>query len=254
MDYPKIILLGGCHVAGYPVGQENAFSTKLSDLLDGEIVGQVARVRIIDLPQHLKLVEERKPTHVVLQLGNHEFSASVQLMLRQLTRALGRVPAPKKAGTTQSTSSGSSSSSSSSSDSAPGQPLLPPGKFYRLRVVGLSLLTLLLWLFGKQYRHSIKALNSCMALNPDTTFVFLSPFPCKPLADNDMRAFGGWLLRHRVAALPNRYWLDSHQVLHADRDLFTDPWHLNAQAHTALAYSLAGVFYSNTEYTHVAQH
>lgn len=245
MKHPEIVLLGGCHVAGYLVGQENAFSSKLSELLNGKIVGQVARVRVIDLPEHLALVDEKRPTHVVLQLGNHEFSASLHLMLRQLTRALGRVPAARRPGAT---SSGPASSAASSSVGQTG-PLLAPSRFFRLRVLGLSILTTLLWLFAKQYRRSIKALNTCMKQHPDTTFIFLSPFPCRPVADNAVRDFGGWLLRHRVAALPNRYWLDSHQVLHPDRELFTDPWHLNEQAHTALAYCLAGILHSNAAYT-----
>jgi hypothetical protein len=247
MENPKIILLGGCHVAGYLVGQENAFSTKLGELLHGKIVGQAARVRVVDLPEYLRLVEEKRPTHVVLQLGNHEFSASLHLMLRQFSRALGRKPAGRKAAATP------SGPANSSTEPAPGQPLLAPSRFFRLRVLGLSVLTTLLWLFAKQYRRSIRALNACMKQHPDTAFIFLSPFPCRPAADNAVRDFGGWLLRHRVAALPNRYWLDSHQVLHPDRELFTDPWHLNAQAHTALAYCLAGILHSNAAYTHPPQ-
>jgi hypothetical protein len=247
MKHPEILLLGGCHVAGYLVGPENAFSTKLSALLNGKIVGQVARVRVIDLPQYLQLIEEKRPTHVVLQLGNHEFSASLPLMLRQFTRALGRVPAARKPGATPS----EPASSPAASLPAPSSPA--PSRFYRLRVLGLSLLTTLLWVFAKQYRRSIKALNTCMKRYPDTAFIFLSPFPCRPAADNAVRDFGGWLLRHRVAALPNRYWLDSHQVLHPDRELFTDPWHLNAQAHTALAYCLAGILHSNAAYTRPPQ-
>jgi hypothetical protein len=235
------MLLGGCHVAGYMVGEENSFSTKLSGLSHGEIVGQVARVRVIDLPEHLKLIEEKKPTHVVLQLGNHEFSASLHLMLRQLTRALGRAPATRK------TSTKDELASTSLSLLPTGQPAAP-SNFYQFRVIGLSMLIALLWVFAKQYRRSIRALNTCMKQHPNTTFIFLSPFPCKPAVDNAVRDFGGWLLRHRVASLPNRYWLDSHQVLHPDRELFTDPWHLNAQAHTALAYALAGVLHGNTAY------
>ncbi len=244
MKHPEIILLGGCHVAGYLVGQENSFATKLSGLLQGTIVGQVARVRVVDLPEHLKLVEEKQPTHVVLQLGNHEFSASLQTMLRQLTRALGRVPAARKP------KGNSDKAGSLSNHSARGQLLPPPHRFDSLRIVSLSILSALLWVFAKQFRNSMRALNACMLQHPDTTFIFLSPFPCQAAADNAMRDFGGWLLRHRVAALPNRYWLDSHQLLHPDRELFSDPWHLNDQAHTALAYSLAGILHGNAAYAH----
>ena len=247
MKHPEIVLLGGCHVAGYLVGQENAFSSKLSELLNGKIVGQVARVRVIDLPEHLTLIEKKRPTHVVLQLGNHEFSASLHLMLRQLTRALGRVPAARQP------RAAPGRPASPAAKPSPAQPAPAPSRFYRLRVLGLSFLTTLLWLFAKQYRRSIKALNTCMKRHPDTAFIFLSPFPCRLAADNAVRDFGGWLLRHRVAALPNRYWLDSHQVLHPDRELFTDPWHLNAQAHTALAYCLAGILHSNAAYTRPPQ-
>ena len=244
MKRPEIILLGGCHVAGYLVGQENAFSTKLGELLNGRIVGQVARVRIVDLPEHLKLVAAKHPTHVILQLGNHEFSASLHLMLRQLTRALGRVPAAHKQG------AASSFLDSSLDTHATGQPLPPRSRFDGLRVLLLSALSMLLCLFANQFRRAMQALNTCMAQHPGTTFIFLSPFPCRPAADNAMRDFGGWLLRHRLAALPNRYWLDSHQLLHPDRELFSDPWHLNDQAHTALAYSLAGILHGNAAYAH----
>jgi hypothetical protein len=210
-------------------------------------VGQVAHVRVIDLPEHLALIEQQRPTHVVLQLGNHEFSASLHLMLRQFTRALGRVPATRKPRVAP------GEPTSLAAKSSPGQPAPAPSRFYQLRVLVLSFLTTLLWLSAKQYRRSIKALNACMKRHPDTAFIFLSPFPCRPAADNAVRDFGGWLLRHRVAALPNRYWLDSHQVLHPDRELFTDPWHLNAQAHTALAYCLAGILHSNAAYTRPPQ-
>ncbi len=243
MKHPEIVLLGGCHVAGYLVGQENSFATKLSGLLSGTIVGQVARVRVVDLPEHLKLVEEKQPTHVVLQLGNHEFSASLHTMLRQLARALGRVPATRKP-----TASGDAPAGPATSTK--GQPLPPPHRFDGPRIVMLSILSALLWVFAKQFRRSMRALNACMLQHPGTTFIFLSPFPCQPAADNAMRDFGGWLLRHRIAALPNRYWLDSHQLLHPDRELFSDPWHLNDQAHTALAYSLAGVLHGNAAYAH----
>ncbi len=247
MKYPEIVLLGGCHVAGYLVGQENSFATKLSGLLPGTIVGQVACVRVVDLPEHLKLVEEKQPTHVVLQLGNHEFSASLSAMLRQLIRALGGVPAVRK----PAKSAADTGAAGSSSASRPlGQPLPASHHFDGLRVVSLSILSALLWLFAKQFRRSMRALNACMRQHPATTFIFLSPFPCQPAADNAMRDFGGWLLRHRVAALPNRYWLDSHQLLHPDRELFSDPWHLNDQAHTALAYSLAGILHGDVAYAH----
>ena len=243
MKHPEIILLGGCHVAGYLVGPENSFATKLGSLLHGTIVAQVARVRVIDLPEHLKLVDEKTPTHVVLQLGNHEFSASLHLMLRQLTRALGRVPDARKPGAT--------GFPGSSSEAHPqGQPLPRPGRLVWLRIFTLGVLNILLWVFAKQFRRSLKALNACMAEHPGTTFIFLSPFPCRRAADNAVRDFGGWLLRHRLATLPNRYWLDSHQLLHPDRELFSDPWHLNDQAHTALAYSLAGILHGNAAYAH----
>jgi hypothetical protein len=201
-------------------------------------------VRVVDLPEHLTLVDEKRPTHVVLQLGNHEFSASLHVMLRQLTRALGRVPAAHKPKATF------GPAGFSPNPGPAGQPRPARSRLDGLRVLGLSVLSALLWVFAKQFRRSLRALNACMARHPETTFIFLSPFPCRPAADNAMRDFGGWLLRHRLAALPNRYWLDSHQLLHPDRALFSDPWHLNDQAHTALAYALAGILHGNVAYAH----
>ncbi|GAC1375314.1 MAG: hypothetical protein NVS3B25_26340 [Hymenobacter sp.] len=78
-----------------------------------------------------------------------------------------------------------------------------------------------------------------MRQHPETTFVFLAPFPCQPAADHEIRHFGGWLLRQRLATLPNRHWVDTHQLLPADPAVFADPWHLNEHGHDLLATRLA---------------
>ncbi len=103
----------------------------------------------------------------------------------------------------------------------------------------------MLWLVSGKHRRSFQAINAFMHSHPDTTFIFISPFPCLLAADNSLRALGGWLLRRQLATLPNCYWLDSHQLLHQRRDLFVDQSHLNAYGHQALAYALAAILLSS---------
>ncbi|GAC1593322.1 MAG: hypothetical protein NVS3B25_15050 [Hymenobacter sp.] len=232
----EIMVLGGCHVAGHAISPDQAFPKLLGELLDGEVVAQVPYLQFVHLPEHLEAVKALRPSHVVLQLGNHEFSASLRSMGRQLCRAVGVRPLVKKpiAGAALPLSSAAA---------------LPTSRLaYYARITGMSLLTAALWVFSARHRRSFRALNDCMREHPDTAFVFLSPFPCLIPADNTLRDFGGWLFRWLLADLPNRHWLDSHQVLRPDRQLFVDQSHLNEYAHRALAHGLATIVLSNVAY------
>ncbi len=237
MKNVEIVALGGCHVTGHCVGPDKAFPALLGKLLNGQVVAQVSHLQFVNLPQHLALVGALRPSHVVLQLGNHEFSASLPALLHQCRRAFIARPIAKKPAENAAPIGGSLA--------PPASPAACPA--YHARVAVLSLLTAALWLLSAHHRRSFRALNACMRQYPETTFVFLSPFPCLAPADNALRDFGGWLLRCRLASLPNRHWIDSHRLLRADRKLFVDSWHLNKQAHRALAYSLAAAFLSNVD-------
>ena len=215
----RMLFLGGCHVAGYHVAPAQAFPVILSRQLGSNLVGQVSHVAFAHLPAHLATIAALAPTQVVFQLGNYECSASGRLLLQRLlpvvatkrNKPVGAVPASAV--------------------------LAGVGQY--LRAAGAGLLNAAFWCGAPRYRRSLRALNAYMRQHPGTTFVFLSPFPCRPAADNAMRRFGGWLLRHRLARLPNCHWVDTHALLPADARLFADPWHLNESGHQLVASGLA---------------
>jgi len=227
----ELVVLGGCHVAGYPIGASQAFPAQLSELLGGRVVGEVSYLTFTHLPEHLALIDQLRPSHVVLQLGNYEFADSFRPLLRQLGSALlARPLAPARAD--------KAAKAAQAATAAPGAgPSRRPRHWARL--AALSLLTTLLWWVSARHRRSFAALNACMRRHPATSFVFLSPFPTLHPIQNSLRHVGGWLLHQRLARRPNCHWVDSHALLHPGKPLFVDGSHLNRHAHRVLAYGLA---------------
>jgi hypothetical protein len=236
----ELFVVGGCHVSGYPIGANHAFPTQLSELLGGRIVGQVPYLKFTRLPEHLRLIDQLRPSHVVLQLGNHEFANSFQPLLQQL-RGVFSSPLPVRAASTK-----HPLAPNPEVEAAAAHGLSLPLRHW-VRVGGLSLLTALLWLLSPTHRRSFWALNACIRRHPGTSFVFLSPFPSLNPTQNAVRRFGGWLLHQRLVARPNCHWLDSHRLLRPDEQLFVDTSHLNRRAHQVLAYGLATAVLSNLD-------
>lgn len=244
MKSVELFVLGGCHVAGYPVGHDQAFPVQLSELLGGRLVGEVSYLKFTHLSEHLHLIDQLHPSHVVLQLGNHEFSDSFRPLLRQLHEAIF----PQRPAGAQARQL-SKPLRPIAPATAPASTHFPRATQVRhwLRVGGLSLLTALVWLLSPAHRRSFWALNACIRRHPDTDFVFLSPFPTLNPTQNSTRRLGGWLLRQRLVARPNCRWLDSHHLLRLDRQLFVDANHLNRHAHRVLAYGLATAILANLD-------
>lgn len=234
----ELVVLGGCHVAGYPIGASQAFPTQLSELLGGQVVGQVSHLTFTRLPEHLRLIDQLRPSHVVLQLGNHEFADSFRPLLQQLASMLrGKQPAAKP---------GKQTKPATPTSAAPVASLASWPRHWA-RVVGLSLLTALLWWVSAQHRRSFWALNACIRRHPATSFVFLSPFPTLNPTQNTIRQVGGWLLHQRLVRRPNCHWLDSHHLLASDEEHFVNASHLNRRAHQVLAYGLAAAVLGNLD-------
>lgn len=227
-------------MAGYPIGPDQAFPAQLSELLGGRLVGEVAYLKFTHLPEHLRLVDQLRPSHVVLQLGNHEFADSFRPLLRQLRAVVGpQSPAGGSARLSKPPQPGAQAAPASAEPAAQPRPWL--------RVAGLSLLTALLWLVSPAHRRSFWALNACIRRHPGTEFVFLSPFPSLNPTQNAVRHFGGWLLHRRLVVRANCHWLDSHRLLRPDQQLFIDASHLNRRAHQVLAYGLATAVLANLD-------
>lgn len=229
----RMLFVGGCHVTGYRIAPAQAFPVMLSRQLGSDLVGQVPHVAFAQLPTHLPDLAVLAPTQVVFQMGNYECSASGRLLFHRLLPTVAAMwhksvdltptPTPTPAG-------------SACAGSGPAC----FGLAHYLRVAGVGLLNAALWCGAPRYRRSLHAINAYMRQHPATTFVFLSPFPCRPAADNAMRRFGGWLLHRRLARLPNCHWVDMHKLLPTDARFFVDPWHLNEHGHRLVACGLAG--------------
>ena len=230
-------------MAGYPIGPDQAFPAQLSELLGGRLVGEVSYLKFTHLPEHLLLIDQLHPSHVVLQLGNHEFADSFRPLLRQLREVLWPQQASRRASQPAKLPKPAGPAAAPAS-AGPARAARPR---HWLRVGGLSLLTALLWLLSPAHRRSFWALNACMRRHPDTDFVFLSPFPSLNPTQSAVRRVGGWLLHQRLVARTNCHWLDSHRLLRPDQQLFVDASHLNRRAHRVLAYGLATAVLANLD-------
>ena len=238
----EIVALGGCHILGHPISQDHSFPSLLAEMLGGEVVMRGGHLQFVRLPEHLAAVGALRPSHVVFQLGNYEFSASLRRSVNQFKRAFGAQPTQKESGGSRSLSSLSSAAGSAM---APGREAWP---VHHARVAGLRLLAAALWRLSPHHRNAFRALNEFMRQHHDTDFIFLSPFPCLDPAANALRRLGGRLLRGGLASLPNCHWLDSHRLLRPDPALFADLYHLNRRAHCALAHGLAALALSHGGY------
>ncbi len=234
MKTKRFVVMGGCHVVGYPHGPSYSFPALLCSELGSEIVGQVANLQFLRLPDHFARIQELQPSHVILQLGNYEFSASFYHLMRQFKRAFGLAVIPN----------GSSDSSSSSSLQINSVDALPAKGWLDayVRVVGLGVLTIGTWLFSNKHRRVFRDLNDCIAQRPNTEFIFLSPFPCLDPPANTLRRLGGWLLRRGLNSRPNSHWLNTHQVIAPSQEFFSDHSHLSKAGQEALAHALVEFF------------
>jgi hypothetical protein len=242
MDKIRLMVFGGCHVVGYAINPSRAFPILLKDLLDGELIAQIPHLKFVRLPRHLAAIEQAQPSHVVFQLGNYEFSASLREVMRQFKQAFGSQSPLKSSGTGSSSSSSSVTRSIDDADLEPSEPSASSfvAKLkYCFRVLGLGLITAFMWSVSAQHRRAFRELNAYMRSHPQTQFTFLSPFPCLAPAHNMLRDFGGWLLKRRLAFLPNCHWVNSQQLLLPTAQFFVDQLHLNEHGHCTLANRLA---------------
>ncbi|AWM34474.1 SGNH/GDSL hydrolase family protein [Hymenobacter nivis] len=233
MKTVEIIVMGGCHVVGWPIGPDRAFPKLLAEKLAGTLVMQIPNLQFVCLPEQLAKLEAAGPSLMVLQLGNYEFSPSLRSILAQFRREFTNRSETKK-------QRGGGQSSPSAHSSLEMIPAPPRGRLARYtRLVGIGFLTAALWHLSARHRRAFRALNAYVRQHPTTSFVMVSPLPCIDPVATRLRRWGGWLLRQRVAALPNVQWLDSYHLLGNSNDLFVDQLHLNEKGHQLLAHGLA---------------
>ena len=239
MKHPEIAVLGGCHILGWPNSEARAFPTLLGELIGADVVALVPHLKLSQLAEKLAVVDELRPTHVVLQPGNYEFTGYLKSLLHQFSRSFNsRFVEQNLVKYAQ----------GAAVPAAAGTPRPARWPAYYARVAAAGLLVSASWLFSRRYRAGFRALRACVQRHPDTEFIFLSPLPCLLPADNTLRRFGGWLLRRRLPRQPNVHWLDSHGLLPTSREVFADQSHLNDRGHQVLAHGLAAVLLSHLDY------
>ena len=94
-----ILFAGGCHVLGFPVGEENSFPTLVQRQLSSD--GVCSRVELLPyllIRQHGRLIEkcrETRPDVLVLQLGHFELSRRISIHVRSMCGLSGTSPNSK---------------------------------------------------------------------------------------------------------------------------------------------------------------
>lgn len=215
-----MIAIGGCHVAGYKVGEENSFINILSKVTGLICTHRAPNYQIKKTTGIREKINTTQPDIAVLQLGNYEFNASLRQILK------------KKSG--KSSNSGSASAGESALIS--GKPVMLPlvkepktGFFFR------NLITPFIWNILK-YRNRVHLhhIRDIIRENPSMQFVILSPIPCFKSSDNLVRNLAGRWYRKLFAAMPNVTYIDLFRYIAADKRYFADPGHLNATGHRIL--------------------
>lgn len=247
LENPILSFIGGCHVAGYLVEETESFVNRLSERLGSFEVHRVPYASIGKLQRYVEPAHKTQSNYVFVQLGNFEFSASWKQILEltvglpsgvasRLVSKLSPVPLPQ----------------SFVADSAPAQEAdtlaatqvtLSARKWAAdvTKVLVGSGLYLLTWVLMRRHRRQFRLVNQIVEQNPQTTFLFLSPFPSAATPHNILRQLGGLILQHRFKAHPNARWVNTHKVLNRQEVFLADGIHLNAAGHQVLADHLLAV-------------
>ncbi|MBL7721850.1 MAG: SGNH/GDSL hydrolase family protein [Chitinophagaceae bacterium] len=215
-----MIAIGGCHVAGYKVGEENSFVNVIAKATGFILSHRAPQYQIKKTTGIREKINSCHPDVVLLQLGNHEFSASLEQILKKKdtdTTTQNEYTLPDKKEFSK-------------------KPLLLPVVSERKAVFFLrNIMTPFIWgyLAYKNFKH-LKNIRHIIKENPGTRFVILSPIPCLNTADNYIRRKAARWFKWTFAGLPNVKFIDLFRYIAVDKRYFEDPAHLNATGHRIL--------------------
>lgn len=248
MEKLVLTFVGGCHVAGYLVGQSHSFVDHLNTFFAPQAVHRIPYTKIAKLDSVLEPARKIESKYVFIQLGNFEFSASWKQILTTTTGLPGwvsnlRLPSKSGADVEVQLPTGIGTPA----PAHPGANCISGLSYARRSIQELSKagiggsLYLLTWLVMRKHRRQFQLLNHLIEQNPGSTFVCMSPFPCQSRTHNRLRKLGGWIMGQRLLAQPNLRWVNTHDVLKSEQNLFVDGVHLNEQGHRTLAHHLQAV-------------
>ena len=241
----RIVIAGGCHVYGYPVGEQAGFVRVAERALSPNFELDLELLPLVRLDAHdglLQSLRQRLPDLLVLQLGNYEASMRAKKHFRRFVLRRGNV--------------GGIGSSSSSSSSSAGLSLTPETCFNPTMRHYASLLcrqaySLAAALCGKplcdpkKFKAAHRTLFDSLREFPQLRILMISPLPC---ADTLVR-------RHRKrsaqaaeqeAAHAGVDFIDTAAVLASaarasrrDYSIYVDSDHLNGHGHALMGEELA---------------
>ncbi|WP_345075174.1 hypothetical protein [Hymenobacter fastidiosus] len=216
----------------------------------GYTTEKVANLPFTQLHEFLDDQRKEEEAVVVFQLGNYEFSSDLPTALQHtvgLKRRKKSTPSVEAADkTVVAGATASQPSAGEASSMVAKKPSLAGVLLYqlswRLRCVIVAGLYLLTWLGLKKHEAAFTLLNAACKTNPDTLFIFLSPFPTQGASDTLIRKLGGWIMKRRLHNHDNLLFVDTHVVLVGSQALFIDNSHLNAEGHQVLAEYLSNIY------------
>lgn len=208
----NLIVVGGCHVAGYLLGDQPSFVDILNQQIQPESLIKKSNFRLQSINQLEYLYSHYPSDIVVLQLGNTELCPSFSEMLHVKKKN------KNKSGTDKDTKIEVND--------------FHPHNFMFERVVSLA--SPLRWYYGiSRNKIYLDELLGQMRKFKQKNFIILSPFPM--VRDNYPRRRAAKYYKSLYGKLSNVTFIDLFDYIPSKPEYFNDLIHLNAEGHQLLA-------------------
>jgi hypothetical protein len=219
-----MIAIGGCHVAGYKVGEEHSFVNIIAKTTGYHILHRAPNFEIKRNVEIRQKINNHQPDTVLLQLGNYEFHASLKELFKEKKNYSGSFP-----------DTGNGQLLSELKNETNEHLMLPLIKEKKAGFMIQHLITPFIWNFlSCKYKKHLENIKSIIRENPEVKFIILSPIPCYKTADNLIRNRAGKSFRKLFSGLDNVTYIDLFRYISADKRYFEDPAHLNNTGHRIL--------------------
>lgn len=171
MKHHTFIAFGGCHISGYGAGNASSFVNYFSRDAKLKCINTTANFQIKRIQQVTNQIEQYNPGIILLQLGNHEFHASLKKLFQN-----------KKVGKPNTSADSSADTSPNSTNASATIRMLPVAK----EINSISFLriffTHLIWnVIIKRHIKYLSQMKEIIAANPHKKFIVLSPMLCMSL-------------------------------------------------------------------------
>lgn len=215
-----MIAIGGCHVAGYKVGEENSFVNVIAKATGIILSHRAPQYQIKKTTGIREKINNCHPEIVLLQLGNHEFNASLKQILKKKENKIA---------------SENQYIIYKEEEFSKKPHLLPVVSERKKGFFLKNLVAPLIWTYlaYKNFKH-LKNIRHIIKENPGTTFVILSPIPCLNVSDNYVRRKAAGWFKWMFGRLSNVKYIDLFRYIAVDKRYFEDAAHLNATGHRIL--------------------